>query len=516
MTSWRLSLLPVAMAALLLGACDLAPKYDPPAAPTFVQYKEAGDWIAAVPNDAGPRGKWWEAFNDPALNALEERVTAANQDLQAAVARFDVARADARSAQADYYPNVDAGGSATRNRLSGRVADPLPRRTFNQFFAGLDLNYELDVWGRVRNQARAGKFNAQAAAGDLATVELSTHAELAADYFILRGYDSEQDILDRTVEDYRKYLELTQARVKVGYARKSDVSAAEAQLENVRTQAADVRLKRANLEHAIAVLTGVPPAELSLPIHLLDEAPPPIEPILPAVLLERRPDVAAAERRAAAANAQIGVARAAYFPTFNLNALFGVQGAATGQVFEAPAEVWSFGPQALVNVFDGGRRRALNAKARALHSEAVASYRQTVLIAYGEVEDNLAALRHLAEEAETQQAAVIAAAESTRHASDLYTGGLQSYFDVVEAQNIELAARLSDADIRTRRMTASVLLIKALGGGWDRTDLPYVSAPRSAEFALPHHYPRSASHAIGRDTFSPTAVHAAPAPGRCS
>jgi outer membrane protein, multidrug efflux system len=294
-------------------------------------------------------------------------------------------------------------------------------------------------------------------------------AELAADYFILRGYDSEQDILDRTVEDYQKFLDLTQARVKVGYARKADVSAAEAQLENVRTQATDVRLKRANLEHAIAVLTGAPPADLTLPVQLLDATPPPIEPTLPTVLLERRPDVAAAERRAAAANADIGVARAAYFPTFNLNALFGVQGARTGGVFEAPAEVWSFGPQALVNVFDGGRRRALNARARALHAEAVAAYRQTVLTAYAEVEDNLASLKHLAEEAQTQQAAVMAAAESTRHASNLYTGGLQSYFDVVEAQNIELAARLSDTDIRTRRMTSSVLLIKALGGGWERS-----------------------------------------------
>jgi multidrug efflux system outer membrane protein len=463
--------IPLIAATLLLAACDLAPRYNPPATASFVAYKEAADWIAAAPNDGVPRGKWWEIFQDPALNALEDRATEANQDLQAAVARFDAARADARAAQADYYPSADATGSATRNRLSGRVANPLPRRTFNQFALGLDLGYELDVWGRVRNQARAGKFRAQASAGDLATVELSVHAELAADYFILRGYDSEQDILDRTVEDYRKFLELTQARVKVGYARKSDVSAAVAQLENVRTQATDVRLKRTNLEHAIAILTGVPPADLSVPVHLLDASPPQIEPTLPAMLLERRPDVAAAERRAAAANADIGIARAAYFPTFNLNALFGVQAARTGEVFESPAETWSFGPSALGNVFDGGRRRALNAKARALHGEAIAAYRQTVLTAYGEVEDNLASLKDLGDEAQTQQAAVIAAAESTRHASDLYTGGLQSYFDVVEAQNIELAARLSDADIRTRRMTASVLLIKALGGGWDRDEL---------------------------------------------
>ena len=469
------TLVPV-LATILLTACNLAPPYSQPEAASPVAYKEAGKWVQATPNDQLPRGKWWQKFQDAALDDLEDRVTGANQDLQLAVARFDVARADARTAQADYYPNADASGSATRNHISGLVADPLPRRTFNNFALGLDLSYELDVWGRVRNQARAGKFREQASAGDLAAVDLSVHAELAADYFMLRGYDSEQDILDRTVQDYQKFLELTQARVEVGYARKSDVSAAKAQLENARTEATDVRLKRANLEHAIAILTGAPPADLSLPVHLLDVTPPTIDPLLPTVLLERRPDVAAAERRAAAANADIGVARAAYFPTFNLNALFGVQSAPAGNLFETPAQVWSFGPSALVNVFDGGRRRALNAKARALHAEAIAAYRQTVLNAYGEVEDNLASLKLLADEAQTQQAAVIAAAESTRRASDLYTGGLQSYFDVVQAQNIELAVRLSDADIRTRRMVAGVLLIKALGGGWDRGELDSYSA----------------------------------------
>jgi outer membrane protein, multidrug efflux system len=472
----RLHTVAPVLATIVLAACDLAPRYHQPETERVAAYKETGDWITATPNDAVPRGQWWQVFQDPTLDALEERATAANQDLQGAVARFDAARADARVAQADYYPNVDASGSATRNRISGVVADPLPRGTFNQFALGLDLSYELDVWGRVRNEARAGKFRAQASAGDLALLDLSVHAELAADYFILQGYDSDQDILDRTVQDYQKSLELTQARVSVGYARKSDVSAAEAQLENVRTQATDVRLKRANLEHAIAILTGVPPTDLSLPTHVLDVIPPRVAPMLPAELLERRPDVAAAERRAAAANADVGVARAAYFPTLNLNALFGVQAAGTANVFQAPAEVWSFGPAALVNVFDGGRRLALTAKARALHAEAVASYRQTVLNAYGEVEDNLASLHHLADEAVTQEAAVTAAAESTRRAQDLYKGGLQSYFSVVEAENIELASRLSDADIRTRRMTASVLLIKALGGGWQRDELNMGSA----------------------------------------
>ena len=270
------------LGTIVLAACDFAPRYRPPEMPAIVAYKEAGNWNPATPSDEAPRGRWWQIFQDPALNALEEQVTTANQDLQGAVARFDAARADARVARADFFPNLDASGSATRNGISGQIADPFPYRTFNQFFQGLDLSYELDVWGRVRNEARAGRFRAEASAGDLAALDLCVHAELAADYFILRGYDSDQDILDRTVQDYQKSLELTQARVNVGYARKSDVSAAEAQLENVRTQATDNRLRRANLEHAIAILTGVPPADLSLPVYILDVIPPRVAPVLPA------------------------------------------------------------------------------------------------------------------------------------------------------------------------------------------------------------------------------------------
>ena len=409
-----------------------------------------------------------DAVHDPALEALEDQVTAANQDLKVAVARFDEARADAKSAQADYYPTLDSTGSASRDHASRRVGNPLPHGTSNNFSLGLDLSYEIDVWGRVKNQAKAGADRAEASAGDLASVELSLHAELATDYFILRGYDSDQDILDRTVEDYRKSLDLTAARFKIGYAARPDVSAAEAQYQGARTQATETRLKRANLEHAIAILTGQAPAGFTVPAHTLDATPPGVAMVLPGALLERRPDIAAAERRVAAANADIGVARAAYYPTFDLGSAFGLQSATPAKLFTAPAEAWSFGPSALLNLFDGGKRDALNDKARAAYDEAVAAYRQTVLDAYGEVEDNLAALHLLAGEAETQQAAVTAAADATHQASNLYGGGLETYYDVIQAQNIELAARLSDADIRTRRMTASVLLVKALGGGWQR------------------------------------------------
>ncbi|HVJ52807.1 MAG TPA: efflux transporter outer membrane subunit [Aliidongia sp.] len=453
-----------------LAACDLAPGYQPPPIATPAAFEEADGWAPAQPRDELSRGKWWQIFQDPALDALEEQVTAANQDLKVAVARFDQARADAKTAQADYYPTLDASGSASRDHLSRRVANSLARGTSNNYDLGLDLKYEIDVWGRVRNQAKAGSDRAEASAGDLAAVALSLQAELATDYFILHGYDAEQDILDRTVEDYRRALELTQDRFKVGYAAKPDVSAAEAQYENTRTEADDTQLKRANLEHAIAILTGAPPAGFSLPNHPLDTVPPVVAPALPAELLERRPDIAAAERRAAAANADIGVARAAYYPTFNLNALFGVEAALPNKLFTAPAEAWSLGPSALLNLFDGGRRDALNEHARAAYDEAAAQYRQTVLDAYGEVEDSLSSLRHLARQAETQSAAVAAAADSTGQANHLYAGGLETYYDVILAQNIELSARLSDVDIRIRRMTSDVALVKALGGGWQRED----------------------------------------------
>jgi multidrug efflux system outer membrane protein len=447
----------VAVLACLLSACNFAPRYATPPVPTPAAFKEAGDWVVATPHDELPREHWWEVFNDPELNNLEE-----------AVAQFDQARADAKAARADEYPTIDATGSASRTGLSRRTANPLPNDTYNNYGVGLDLQYEIDAWGRVRNEVKAANATVKASAGDLAAVTLSLHAELAADYFTLRGYDEEQDILNRTAQDYQEALDLTEARFKVGYAAKPAVSAAQAQLESARTQATETSLRRTNLEHAIAVLTGQPPEGFSLPARPLNVTPPDIATSLPAELLERRPDIAAAERRAAAANAEIGVARAVYFPTLNLNALFGVAATLPSNVFTAPAEAWSFGPAALLNVFDGGRRDALNKRARASYDQAVAQYRQTVLNAYNEVEDNLASLRLLAQEATTQQAAVTAATDSTTQATNLYSGGLDTYYDVILAQNIELSARLADADIRIRRMTAGVLLIKALGGGWQQ------------------------------------------------
>lgn len=454
--------------ACLLAACNFAPKYAPPTTEAPSAFKEFPDWHIANPQDTIQRGSWWRVFNDPTLDSLEDRVTSANQNLKIAIAQYDEARADAKNAQADYYPTLDADGSAARTGLSDQVANPLHNRSYKNYSLGLDLSYEIDVWGRVRNQARAGMDRAQASAADLATIDLSLHAELATDYFILRGYDAQQETLDRTVANYHKALELTQARFKVGYAARRDVSAADAQYQTAATQATEVRLKRANLEHAIAVLTGQPPANFALAPEQFTATPVAVAPVLPVELLQRRPDVAAAERRAEAANADIGVAKAAYFPAFNLNAFFGVEAAVPSRLFSAPAEAWTVGPSMALNLFDGGRRRALNARARAAYEESASQYRQTVLDAYREVEDSLASLRLLSQEAITQDAAVTAATDASSQATNLYSGGLDNYYNVIVAQNTELSARLSEIDIRTRRMTANVSLIKALGGGWDK------------------------------------------------
>ncbi|WP_342630011.1 efflux transporter outer membrane subunit [Nguyenibacter vanlangensis] len=451
---------------VLLAGCDLAPRYAPAAMPVPAAFKEQAGWIQATPQDAAPKGAWWRMFRDPDLDRLEDAVTAANQDLRIAVAQFDEARADARTAQADYYPTLDLNGAWSRNGLSGAVANVFRNRTFNNYSLGLDLQYEVDVWGRVRNQARAGRARAAASAGDLASVALSLHAELATDYILLRGYDAQQDVLDRTVRNDRHALDLTQAQFDVGYIAQPDLSAAQAQLQSVITQQTDNRLKRATLEHAIAVLTGQPPAVFSLPPRPLPADPPGIAPGLPATLLQRRPDIAAAERRVVAANAEIGVARAAYFPALTFDALMGVQAAMPNHLLSAPAQAWSFGPQAVLNLFDGGRRAALNAHAGAAHDETVARYRQTVLDAWRDVEDALAALRHLAEESVSQHEAVLAAADATHRAGQLGTGGLANDYSVIVARNIELSDRLSEVDIATRRLAAYVALVKALGGGW--------------------------------------------------
>ena len=455
-----------------LAACSFAPVYKTPqTAPPPGSYREVGDWKPAEPADAAARGPWWNIFQDPALDALEARVTDANQDLKAAFARLQEARANTRIARASYFPTITANAGATRARSSVNAPkfNSLKPGAFNDFQLNADVSYEFDVWGRVRNTVAAARATQQATAADLAVLDLSTHAELATDYFTLRSDDSEQELLDHTVADYAQALQLTQNLYNGGAAPLSDLEQARAQLETAKTQAADIRLRRAQTEHAIAVLLGAQASAFHIdPTPLqASAAPPPIDPGLPSALLERRPDVAGAERRVAAANARIGVARAAYFPVFSLAATAGFESILASNWISAPSRLWSIGPAGALTLFDGGLHRAQSAAAHAAYDEQVAGYRGTVLTAYQEVEDNLAALRELQNESVSEAAAVAATQSALEQAQYRYQGGLVTYLEVVTEENAALSARLSAADIQARRLTASVLLVKALGGTWE-------------------------------------------------
>ncbi len=463
-----------ALASVLAG-CNFAPDYHRPEIATSESFKEANgqEWRSAQPADALVRGNWWSVFNDPDLDALEAKVADANQDLKAAVARYDQAKAASAIARSQYYPTVSANGTPTRQQLSTTIANPRPVSVYNDYLVNLDFSYEVDLWGRVRNMVANAEATEQASAGDLASLDLSTHAELASDYYTLRGDDAQQAVLDRTVAAFQKAYDLTVNRHNGGAVAEADVDQSETQLESAKTQAADVRLRRSQLEHAIAILIGVPPAELSIPSKPLAMVSPPIVgPGLPSALLERRPDVAAAERRANAANANIGVARAAFFPQLNLNVIGGFESATGAQLFSTASKLWTLGAMASAPLFDGGQRNAVTDQAIAQYDEAAANYRQSVLDAFRDVEDNLAALHQLQSEGDSQARAVAAAERAVNQAQLRYTGGLVTYLEVATTQSTALQNELSAADIAARRMTASVALIKALGGGWRTSDLP--------------------------------------------
>ncbi|MDP9128033.1 MAG: efflux transporter outer membrane subunit [Pseudomonadota bacterium] len=476
---------------LALGACSLAPDYKVPAAAVPSAYKESvpGAWVEVRPEDLPSEGAWWTAFHDPQLNDFEESLTQANQNLKAALALYDQARAAANISRAAYFPSITAHIGATREQISNTLANQPSHRLYNDFTAGADLSYEIDLWGRVRNLVAANEAQAAASAADLAGVALSLHAQLAIDYLHLRGDDMAQDILDKTVAADQQAYDLTRRRFKGGIAPEVDVDQAETQLENAKTQATDMRLQRAQLEHAIAILIGKAPANFTLPPASLTEAVQPLDAGVPSLLLQRRPDIAAAERRVAAANANIGVARAAWFPAFSITAMLGLESASAADWFSAPSHVWSLGPQMLMPLFEGGQINALNDEARAAYEQTVAEYRQTVLTAYGEVEDNLAALHRLAEESQTQAIAAAAAERTLTQDNNRYRDGVATYLDVVTAQNNELQARLAAVTISVRRMTASVQLIRALGGGWQPPSSadprPVSPAPSPARLPAP-------------------------------
>jgi NodT family efflux transporter outer membrane factor (OMF) lipoprotein len=472
----RYQALALLFTTMTLAGCAVGPHYARPTTPVPPAYKEIPEGMkAAQPADQLARGKWWEIYQDPQLNSLEEKVRVSNQTLKAAVAQFEQARALVRFNRADFYPTVTAGAAGSRNHLSSNraVSSSLSPTNYSDIqlpVAG--VSYEPDLFGRVRHTVEAARTSAQASAGDVENVSLSVHAELAADYFQLRSLDAEEELLNSSVATFQKALDLTQNRYTGGVASAVDVAQAQTQLETTRGQAIDVQVARAQFEHAIAVLIGEPAPSLNIPNSPLAQMPPAIPVGLPSDLLERRPDIAAAERRVASANEQMGIARAAYFPSISLSGNGGFESTSLTNLLSGPSGFFSAGASALVTAFDVGRRRAVSEQARAVYDRSAANYRQTVLIAFQEVEDNLAALRILAQEADTEQAAVAAAEHSVQLSTNRYKGGVANYLEVTTAQAIALSDERVAVQIRGRRMTSSVLLIQALGGGWTTSELP--------------------------------------------
>lgn len=459
----------------VLAGCAVGPKYQRPAVDVPPTYKEVGNWKPAQPNDQRLGGEWWQLFQDPHLNALEEQINVSNQNLKAAEARYAQARAVLRYYRADFYPSINGGVSGSRNRISeNRLRQNANTNgiTYSDFQIPLELSYEVDVWGRVRRMVETQRAQAQASAADLATVNLSMHAQLALFYFQARSLDAQEQLLNSTVTQYEQALQLTDSRFQGGIASEVEVQQASTQVETTRAQAIDVGVLRAQYENAIATLIGKPASSFHLsPLPLA--APPPTIPLqLPSELLERRPDVAAAERRMAAANARVGVAKAAYYPLVNLTTFGGFESAAITTLLSGPSILWSAGASATAPIFDAGRRRANTDQAVAAYDEAVAIYRETILTGFQQVEDSLAALGILEKEADTQQRAVLAAQKSLELSLTRYRGGITSYLEVTTAQSSALVDEITAVNILGRRMTNAVLLIQALGGGWDRSSLP--------------------------------------------
>ena len=473
-------MVPTIALALMLGGCMVGPKYKTPTAPVPSAYKETppasfkeGDgWKTAQPADQTIRGNWWELFGDSQLNSLEEQLTIGNQDLKAAEARYREARAMTKYNRASLFPTISTAPSITSERVSSNrpfyTTAPPPS---GDFVLPFDLSYEVDLWGRVRRTVNAAREEAQATAADLETASLSLHAELAYDYFELRAADSQQRLLDDTVKAYTETLRLATTRYEGGAAPKSDVAQAKTQLDTTRVADTDIAVQRAQYEHAIAILTGKPPADLTLPMAALRAVIPDIPGAVPSQLLERRPDIAAEERRMAAANEQIGIAKAAYYPEVSLSALGGVAGGFW------PGAMWAIGPTLALTVFDGGRRRATSQIALENYDAAVANYRQTALTAFQQVEDNLAALRVLETESGQQKDATASAQQSLDLFQTRYEGGVDTYLQVVTWQTAALLNERAEIDLTRRRLDASVLLIKALGGGWDSSRLTALKRP---------------------------------------
>jgi NodT family efflux transporter outer membrane factor (OMF) lipoprotein len=473
-------------AGLALSGCVAGPNYQRPAAlaapgapalPTA--FKELpppnppnGTWKQAQPADAALKGTWWEIYHDPQLNALEEKIAVSNQTLKAAYEQYLQAREQVKVARSNYYPTVSAGPSISRQRTTDNSPSATKGLTFSSYAITGQVSWEPDLWGQIRRTVEQARANAQASAADLANVELSVRSELAEDYFEMRGLDLQKQLLDATIQSDSDYLDLTKTRFKGGVATDVDVAQAQTELDSVTAQDIDVGVARAQFEHAIATLIGTPASSFSLGFAPLTLDLPVIPAGVPSELLERRPDISGAERRTQAANAQIGIALSAYYPNVQLGGSGGFQSENAGTWIQGPSSLWSLGGSAVELLFDAGRRHALTDQAREAYEGQTANYRESVLNAFQEVEDNLAALRILNDESAAQARAVNSARYSLQLSTKRYKGGVTTYLEVLTAQTTQLSNEVTQANITTRQFAASVQLIKALGGGWDTTQLP--------------------------------------------
>src|SRR3984957_5155157 len=479
--------LPVVSTALvLLSGCMVGPNYSRPSVPMAPAFKEAAPasfkeddgWKVIQPSDAQLKGNWWELFGDPQLNSLEAKIDGANQTLKMADANFCCSHANGVIYRAAEAPTIGVAPSISAVRDSAHqpyLSPTIINGGEGNFTLPLELNYEMDLWGRIHRQGTSAREQAQASAADLANTRLSLHAELAIDYLEVRSADAQIQLLRDTVKAYTDAVNLTKDRFEGGASPLSDLTQARTQLDSARVLETDISVTRAQYEHAIAILVGVTPAQFTLtptPLNLNPPKMPDIPGTLPSQLLERRPDIAASERQMAAANEQIGIAEAAYYPTLSLSAVAGLQGTSALNWFNWPSRFWAVGPTFSETLFDAGRRRAVKTSASANYDATVANYRQTTLTAFQQVEDNLAALRILEVEAQQQHESTDSAEQSLDLSQTRYEGGADTYLQVITWQTAALNNERNDIDIMRRRMEASVVLIKALGGGWNTTQLP--------------------------------------------
>jgi NodT family efflux transporter outer membrane factor (OMF) lipoprotein len=468
----------IAVGTALSVGCTPGPAYVRPSLNVPDHFKEAATqapgvqraapgWVLAHPDDTADRSDWWTLFGDDTLDQLEARVDAGNQSIARSIADLQVAKAEAKEARAAYYPTVTAGIDANRYHTSQNVAGrSLAGKTVSDDDAGLDASWEPDLFDRIGHQVDAAKARYQASEADLASVRLTMHAELAIDYVNLRSADAQTALLQQTVADYTKARDLVQVRFTGGIASESDVAEAETQLQVASAQLVDLGESRAHYEHAIATLMGVPPAELTIPVTIAAITMPVVPPGVPSTLLERRPDIAAAERRVAAANADVGEATSAFFPDLLLSASGGVEASGVAQWAALPSRFWAIGPALVGTLFDGGRRKQALHQAEAKEEGAAADYRQTVLSSFQDVEDNLSSVHVLTDEASTQQRAVDASGLAEQLALTRYKAGATDYLEVVTTQSVSLAQRLAYVDLSRRQLESDVRLIKAVGGGW--------------------------------------------------